>query len=219
VADALGVEDLTLPLTPTKLSALIHGEERAPPAGTAVRKPPRQAGAPGHMLQGADETFVPASPAEVWRTLLDPDKLAAVIPGCHKLDRVGENDYRAEVSLGVGPVRGRFTANVKLSDMVEPTSATLSGGLVGPLGASQGEGHVTLTPEGNGTRVRYDYAIALSGTVASVGGRMLEGAARAVVGQFFNRLVAQVGGRGGAPAPAAPAASLWQRILRMLGIG
>ena len=97
--------------------------------------------------------------------------------------------------------------------MVEPKSATLSGGLVGPLGASQGEGHVTLAPEGDGTRVRYDYTIALSGTVASVGGRMLEGAAKAIVGQFFNRLVAQVGG-----APARPV-SLWQRILRMLGIG
>ena len=211
VADALGVEDLTLPLTPTKISALIHGEERAPPAGRAR---PAFAPAPGsHVLQGAAETFVPAPPSAVWRTLLDPDKLAAVIPGCHKLDRVAENDYRAEVSLGVGPVRGRFKAEVRLSDMVEPTSATLSGGLVGPLGASQGEGHVTLAPEGDGTRVRYDYTIALSGTVASVGGRMLEGAAKAIVGQFFNRLVAQVGG-----APARPV-SLWQRILRMLGIG
>ena len=212
VADALGIEDLTLPLTPTKISALIHGEERAPPAGSAVQKPPPQAGAPGHMLQGAGDTFVPAAPAEVWRTLLDPDKLAAVIPGCHKLDRVGENDYRADVSLGVGPVRGRFSASVKLSDMVAPQSARLSGGLVGPLGASQGEGHVRLGPEGDGTRVRYDYTIVLTGTVASVGGRMIDGAARALVRQFFQRLTAQVGG-----APVEPE-SLWRRILRMLGL-
>jgi len=216
VADALGVEDLTLPLTPTRISALIHGEERAPPtsAKASVGLPAEAARAAkaGHVLNGTGETFVPAAPAAVWRTLLDPDKLAAVIPGCHKLDRVAENDYRAEVSLGVGPVRGRFNAAVKISDMVEPKSATLSGGLVGPLGASQGDGHVTLTPEGDGTRVRYDYSIALSGTVASVGGRMLEGAAKAVVGQFFNRLVAQVGG-----APARPV-SLWQRILRLLGL-
>ena len=44
----------------------------------------------------------------VWDTLLDPEKLAAVIPGCHSLDRVSDNSYKAEVSLGVGPVRGRF---------------------------------------------------------------------------------------------------------------
>jgi 2-furoyl-CoA dehydrogenase large subunit len=210
VADALDVQDLTLPLIPSRIAALIHGEEKAPAAGTA--RPAIGAPAGSHVLKGAGSTFVPASPSEVWRTLLDPVRLAAVIPGCHSLDRVGENDYRADVSLGIGPVRGRFSASVRLSDMVEPESARLSGGLVGPLGASQGEGHVVLAVEGDGTRVSYDYTIALTGTVASVGGRMLDGATRALVGQFFQRLVAQVGG-----GPVATG-SLWRRILRMLGI-
>jgi len=210
VADALGVEDLTLPLTASKVAALIHGEEPPPPAGAAAPRPAAKPG--GHTLRGAGETFVPAGRDEVWRTLLDPEKLAAVIPGCHALDRVSEDNYRAEVSLGVGPVRGRFKATVALSDKVEPEKATLSGGLTGPLGASEGTGHVTLAAEGNGTRVAYDYEIALSGTVASVGGRMLEGAARALVNQFFQRLVAQVGG--GAPR----AESWWTRLLRSLGI-
>jgi len=210
VADALGVEDLTLPLTTSKVAALIHGEEPPPPKG-ALAAPAARPG--GHTLRGAGETFVPADRGEVWRTLLDPEKLAAVIPGCHALDRVSEDNYRAEVSLGVGPVRGRFKATVALSDKVEPEAATLSGGLTGPLGASEGTGHVTLRAEGGGTRVSYDYEIALSGTVASVGGRMLEGAARALVNQFFQRLVAQVGGAG---APQAD--SWWTRLLRSLGI-
>jgi len=210
VADALGVEDLTLPLTASKVAALIHGEEPPPPKG-ALAAPAARPG--GHTLRGAGETLVPADRGEVWRTLLDPEKLAAVIPGCHALDRVSEDNYRAEVSLGVGPVRGRFKATVALSDKVEPEAATLSGGLTGPLGASEGSGHVTLRAEGGGTRVSYDYEIALSGTVASVGGRMLEGAARALVNQFFQRLVAQVGGAG---APQAD--SWWTRLLRSLGI-
>ena len=52
----------------------------------------------------AAETRVAASPETVWETLLDPAKLAAVIPGCHALEPVGDNAFRAEVSLGVGPV-------------------------------------------------------------------------------------------------------------------
>jgi len=116
------------------------------------------------------------------------------------------------VSLGVGPVRGRFKATVALSDKIAPESMTLSGGLTGPLGASEGIGHVTLLAENGGTTMRYDYEIALSGTVAAVGGRMLEGAARAVVNQFFQRLVAQVGG---APSNSGP---WWTRLLRSLGI-
>jgi len=53
---------------------------------------------------------------------------------------------------------------------------------------------VRLVTEGDGTRVTYDYEIELTGKVASIGGRMLEGAAKALVNQFFERLVAQVGG-------------------------
>jgi len=217
VADATGADDLTLPLIASKVADLIHGDEPAPPEGEVE---PAQAEKDG-LLRGQGETFVPADPATVWKTLLDPKALAAVIPGCHELEAVGDNAYRAEVSLGVGPVRGRFRANVELSDMVEPESATLSGGLEGPLGASQGTGHVKLSEDNGGTRVSYDYAIELSGTVASVGGRLLEGAAKALVGQFFQRLVAQVAG----PTPGDDAAanqqsggSFWDSLLRMLGL-
>ncbi len=209
VCDALDVENLTLPLTPAKMSALIHGDEPPPPEGAA---PAPEAKAGGHMLTGSGETLVPAAIEIVWETLLDPEKLAAVIPGCHALDLVGENSYRADITLGVGIVRGRFRAEVQLSDLEPPRSVTLAGGLSGPLGASRGEGQVRLETVGDATRVGYDYSIEISGKVAAVGGRMLDGAARIVVGQFFERLVAQVGGR-----PAG--VSWWQRLLRMLGIG
>ncbi len=213
VCDALDVKNVTLPLTPAKMSALIHGEEAAPPTGRPAADAPTEG---GRVLKGTGETQVPAAPEEVWRTLLDPDKLAAVIPGCHSLDRVGENSYRAEVSLGVGPVRGRFRANVELTDLDPPKSARLAGGLEGPLGASRGGGNVRLEAAAGGTRVTYDYTVEISGKVAAVGGRMLEGAARIVIGQFFERLVAQIGG---GTAGQAGGDSLWRRLLRALGMG
>ena len=176
---------------------MIQGDEQAPPTAKGVAAEAASKKAPGHKLHGTGETLVPASREEVWRTLLDPEALASVIPGCHSLDLVSANSYKAEVSLGVGPVRGKFHANVALSEMTEPETATLSGGVIGPLGASQGTGHVRLVSEGEGTRVSYDYEIELTGKVASIGGRMLEGAAKALVNQFFERLVAQVGGDAG----------------------
>ena len=86
----------------------------------------------------------------------------------------------------------------------------MSGELSGPLGSSRGGGGVRLEPTEGGTRVDYDYRVEISGKVAAVGGRMLEGAARIVIGQFFERLVSQVGG------PQAPI-SWWRRVLRLLG--
>jgi 2-furoyl-CoA dehydrogenase large subunit len=210
VCDALGIENIKLPLTPEKLSEIMDPDEPPPPAGRPA--PAAAPGAAGHALTGSGEITVPASPEEVWRTLLDPERLAAVIPGCHALDLVGENSYRAEVSLGVGPVRGRFHAEVALSELDPPRAITLSGELSGPLGSSRGGGRVRLAPTEGGTRVDYDYHVAISGTVAAVGGRMLEGAARMVIGQFFERLVAQVGGR-------PETVPWWRRLLRRLGVG
>ncbi len=161
--------------------------------------------------------MVPASPRQVWDTLLDPAKLAAVIPGCHRLDKVSDNDYRAELSLGVGPVKGRFKARVTLSDLDPPGAVTLSGGLDGPLGSSRGSGRIRLDAAEVGTRVSYDYTVEITGKVAAVGGRMLEGASRAVVKLFFDRLVHQVAEpEAGTEAVAAP--SSWQRFKLWLGI-
>jgi 2-furoyl-CoA dehydrogenase large subunit len=210
VCNALGVANVTLPLTPSKISALIHGDEPPPPAGTPAQAP-AQTKAADHVLTGTGETLVPAEPGAVWATLLDPDKLAAVVPGCHSLEMVAENEYRAEVTLGVGPVRGRFRAEVGLSELDPPRAVTLAGGVDGPLGSSKGRGRVRLEPVDGGTRVTYDYSIELTGTVAAVGGRMLDGAARALVRQFFQRLVAQVGG-------GPPAGPWWRRLLRALGV-
>ncbi len=215
VADATGLWDLRLPLSPGKIAGLIQGAEPPPPAGAI---PPPGAGvvagaaSGGRTVRGEGEAFVPATPEQVWRTLIDPKKLANVIPGCRSLDLVGPDSYRAEVSLGVGAVRGKFEARVRLSDLVPPRAASLSGGLQGPLGASVGHGHVSLLAVDGGTRISYVYAIDISGTVAAVGGRLLDGASRVLVGQFFQRLAAQT-------APALPApGGWWRRIARMLGI-
>ena len=125
---------------------------------------------------------------------------------------------RALVTLGVGPVSGKFKANVKLSEMDPPNAVVLSGDLAGPLGSSRGSGHVTLTDGAGGTEVAYDYEVEITGRVAAVGGRMLDGATRVVINQFFRRLTAQVGG---APEPDGPAGkpSLGQRLRRKLGGG
>ena len=151
VADAIDVEDITLPITPTRLSVMIHGEELPPEDKNDIPVAPKDSDSDD--MNGAGETIVPASPEEIWITLLDPNALASVIPGCHQLEQISENNYKADVSLGIGPVRGRFKANVSLSELVENQSATLSGGLIGPLGTSKGSGHVFLEAVENGTKI------------------------------------------------------------------
>jgi 2-furoyl-CoA dehydrogenase large subunit len=141
--------------------------------------------------------------------LLDPAALRAVIPGCHRLEIAGPNLYRAEVSLGVGPVRGRFSANVRLSDLEQEKGARLSGDLIGPLGAAAGGGFVRLAPTAAGTRLDYDYVVTVNGKAAAVGGRLLDSAAGIVIRKFFEGLARYV-----AVPEGAPRAGLFERLKR-----
>ena len=215
IADALGVEHVQLPATPARINAMIAGEEPARPAHIPPRQGIASAGTGGasakdaRQIRGQGHVVVAAPPERVWAALLDAENLRAVIPGCHSLEVAGPNDYRAEVSLGVGPIKGRFKANVRLTDLVAPTSGRISGALTGPLGQSSGFGVLRLAPEGAGTRIDYDYEVAVSGKAAAVGGRMIEGAAQIVIGQFFAAFGRKLGGAPEKKSIAQRLGKLW----------
>ena len=61
---------------------------------------------------------------EVWSALLDPVILAAVMPGCEKLELV-DDTYVGELDIKVGPVQGKFQGKVKLTDVVENEGYTM----------------------------------------------------------------------------------------------
>ena len=212
VADALGIEDVRLPLTPARVHEWIHGAETPRAEGTDAPVLPTGT---GRALTGGGEADVPAAPEEVWAILLDPQRLAHVIPGCRAVRSTAADRFEAGLDVGVGPVRGRFEAEMRLSELDPPRSATLSGSMIGPLGTSHGSGRMRLEPTRGGTRVSYDYEARLSGKVAAVGGRMLDGAARILIGQFFAGLAREAGGG----PTAVGRRSIWRQLLRLFGIG
>jgi len=209
VADAIGRDVTSLPLTRSRIATLLAGDE--PPPRTPVAEAREATGGAGRDLTGEGTAFVAAPPAQVWASLLDETQLAAIIPGCHQIERLAANRYRADVTIGAGPVKGRFRVNVALEDLLEPSSLRIVGAAAGPLGASSGEGRVTLKGTPEGTEITYTYGVRISGKVAAVGGRMLDGAARALIQQFFKRLL---GATGGSP----PGPGFWARLLTFFGI-
>lgn len=213
VADALGVQDLTLPLVPAKLADIVRGAEPGAPAGRPVEA--LKAGGKDRRLRGEGSASVGVPPERVWEMLLDPETLKAVIPGCQSVEKVSDTHFRADVTLGIGPVTGRYRANVKLSDLDPPRAVTLGGTAEGALGFGGGEGRITLTPDGKGgTRMTYVYDAAIGGKVASIGGRLLDGATRVIIGQFFAALARQAGG---GSASGDGSSSLMGRLRRLFG--
>lgn len=190
VADALGVASIDLPLTPAKLAAFLHDREPARPE-TGVSQP---APSGGRALHGEGTAEISLPPQEVWNLLLDVDVLASIIPGAHSVERAGAHGFQADVSLGVGPVKGRYRAKVDLTDLDPPAGVTLRGGASGALGFASGEGRVELAAIEGGTRLSYRYRAEIGGKVASIGGRLLDAAARVVIRQFFEALARRAGG-------------------------
>ncbi|TMQ20771.1 MAG: carbon monoxide dehydrogenase subunit G [Deltaproteobacteria bacterium] len=150
---------------------------------------------------------------EVWSALFDPVILAAVMPGCEKLDLV-DGHYIGDIKVKVGPIQGKFTGKVDLQDKVEPESYTMIVDGRGAPGFVKATAQVKLAAEGDATRVHYDCDAQVGGKIASVGQRLLEASARAIVAQSLEGLHTNIKLRAAAyreaaakQAGAAPAAA------------
>ncbi len=139
-------------------------------------------------------TYVFDAPAErVWNTLMDPQALAACVPGCQSLDAIGENEYQAMVNVSLGPVRGSFTARVAITETDPFQSYRLSLSGNSNIGFGSGESLVTLEEAVGRTTVRVETQAQAGGTVARVGQRMMESVARGLLDRFFSCLQETVG--------------------------
>lgn len=131
----------------------------------------------------------------VWEALLDPDVLAKVMPGCEKLEQIGENEYKGILKIKVGPVQGKFEGIVTLSDIQEPDSYHMSVDGKGAPGFLKGEGQVTLEPTGETTIMHYKGHAQVGGRIASVGQRLLDSSAKALTRQSLDGLHEQIKAR------------------------
>ncbi|SDM88748.1 hypothetical protein SAMN05660642_03557 [Geodermatophilus siccatus] len=148
------------------------------------------------------------SPEDVWRALTDPAVLARTIPGCLALERVGEDSYRMDVSVGVGAVKGTYAGEVHLTDQQRPTSYVMHASGAGAPGQVRATVTIELAPDGDSSTVlTYSADAVVGGPVAGVGQRMITGVAKRMAAQFFTAVDAELAGAGvPAETPQAPAA-------------
>jgi carbon monoxide dehydrogenase subunit G len=133
-----------------------------------------------------------APPERVWALLLSPEALKSCVPGCERLDLVGEDSYDATLKVGVASIRGTYNGKVRITDRDEPNSYTLQVEGSGGSGFVRGEAKISLRPEGEATLVAVDADGQVGGTVAGVGQRMLGGVAKMLMNQFFECMRSQL---------------------------
>src|ERR671923_432475 len=102
-------------------------------------------------LEGSHD--VPAPRQQVWDAFLDPERLRQAIPGCEKLEALGNDEFTATMKVGVAAVKGTFTGKVKLSDKQPPESFRMAVDGTGGPGFVRGDTLITLSEIDGGTRV------------------------------------------------------------------
>jgi uncharacterized protein len=133
----------------------------------------------------------------VWRALNDPAVLARAIPGCRRLEALGDDVYDMTVAAGVGSIKGVYDGQVRLSDQDEPGSFHLQAQGAGAAGTIGADVLVTLSeaPDG-GTSLSYDADATVGGVIGGVGQRMLVGVSKKLASEFFANVDSAIGGSG-----------------------
>ena len=166
------------------------------------------------------EYRIPAPRDKVWAALNDPETLKASIPGCESLEKTGDDAFSAKVVAKVGPVKAKFSGDVKLLNINPPESYTISGeGKGGAAGFAKGGADVKLADDGDGgTILTYTAKADVGGKLAQLGSRLIDGTSKKMADEFFSNFKEQVApsveeaipADAAAPAPTttAPAPSL-----------
>lgn len=148
-------------------------------------------------MKMAAERDIAADPGVVWAALLDKDVLKECVPGCQEMTGSAAEGFEAVVVQKVGPVKATFKGAVTLSDLVEGESLTLSGeGKGGAAGFAKGGAKVRLEAIEAGTRLIYDVEANVGGKLAQLGSRIIDGFAKKMADQFFQRFQETVEGPG-----------------------
>jgi hypothetical protein len=139
----------------------------------------------------------------VYQTLRDPRVLVRTIPGCERLEEVGEDAYAMTVTAGVASVRGTYAGDVRLTDHRAPNGFVLRASGSGTPGTVAADVVVELSPGQNGTtELTYNADATVGGMLGGVGQRLLTTVAKRTAGEFFDA-VDQVLASGGVEEAAA----------------
>jgi carbon monoxide dehydrogenase subunit G len=137
----------------------------------------------------------------VYSALTDPQILQRCIPGCESLEQTADNTYAAILKAGVGSIKGTFKGEVRLEDMRPPEHYRIVVEGKGAVGFAKGSADFDLTAEEDVTLITYSGELQIGGTIAGVGQRMIEAAAKMMATRFFAALEAEVTGGANAASP------------------
>jgi carbon monoxide dehydrogenase subunit G len=141
-------------------------------------------------IESTQELHAPRD--RVYSALTDPEVLRRCIPGCESLEKTAEDAYAATLKAGIGSIKGTFKGEVRLEDMRPPEHYRIVVEGKGAIGFAKGSADFDLEEKDGATVITYSGELQIGGTIAGVGQRMIQGAAKMMASRFFVALEAEV---------------------------
>ena len=137
---------------------------------------------------------IPAPRERVFAFVIDPDRVGSCGPGVESIEVIDATHFRAKAKVGVGFIQARFVVDLQISEMRAPDMAIIRAHGQAPGSAVDALGRMNLVdgPEPGTTTMLWAAEVNLSGMLASVGARMVEGTASKMIGQTFDCMRAKI---------------------------
>lgn len=126
-----------------------------------------------------------APPDRVWDLLMNPDVIASCIPGCDRFEPLGEDRYRARLTVALAAITGTYDGTVALVDKTPPVSYRLTAEGQGRPGFVKGDSAIALRADGEKTIVDVKGSVQTGGAIARLGQRLVAGVAKMMMDRFF----------------------------------
>ena len=124
----------------------------------------------------------------VWDAMQSPDVLSGCIPGCESFEPAGENSYTVQMRVRVSAITGSYQGEVRIEDSDYLNSYTMVVEGSGRGGTVKGSGDLNFSESEGQTTIRIAGDVQVTGVIARVGQRLLGGASRMMMNQFFDCL-------------------------------
>lgn len=138
-------------------------------------------------MEFSGTTEINAPRDKVWAFVIDPQQVGWCGPGVESIESLDETHYRARAKVGIGVIAARFNVNLELTEQQAPDRAVIKASGQAPGSAVDATGEMRLlgSPEGP-TTMDWIATVTISGTIASVGARLIEGTANKMIKQTFD---------------------------------
>ncbi len=129
----------------------------------------------------------------VWAFLMDPDQVGSCGPGVESIEVIDADHFKAKAKVGVGFISARFVVDMTVAERNEPDLAVLKAHGQAPGSAVDATADMRLSgPPDGPTTMDWSADVAIAGTLASVGARLIEGTANKMIGQTFDCIRAKL---------------------------